>query len=101
MLIRAGRRLRTAGNNLLVAWYAVQDPRLPWIARSLLLLFALYLISPFDLLPDAFPVLGWLDDLGLIAFALPALLRLIPEPVLSRATQRARWWKGWGAGKQR
>ena len=40
-----------------------------WTTRNkILALFALlYLISPIDLLPDwAIPLIGWLDDLGII-----------------------------------
>ena len=29
----------------------------------------LYTVSPIDILPDAIPVLGWMDDLGVSAFA--------------------------------
>lgn len=34
----------------------------------------LYLISPLDLVPDAVPVLGFLDDLGVAGFALNYLM---------------------------
>ncbi len=34
----------------------------------------LYVISPIDILPDWFPVIGVLDDLALLAFALPMLI---------------------------
>lgn len=41
-----------------------------WTARNIILaIFALlYFLSPIDLVPDwAFPFVGWLDDLGIIA----------------------------------
>jgi len=37
---------------------------LKWLLLSLWLI---YLVNPFDLLPDMAPGLGWLDDLGLLA----------------------------------
>ena len=50
---------------------------------------ALYLLSPFDLLPDWIPLLGWIDDLMLISIVLPLFLRLLPADVLLRAQRRA------------
>ena len=38
--------------------------------KALVLGALLYLISPIDLIPDAIPVLGWLDDLGLASAVL-------------------------------
>lgn len=35
----------------------------------------LYLISPIDLVPDAIPVIGWLDDLGLASAVLALISR--------------------------
>ncbi len=43
-----------------------------WTPRNKLLaaLALLYLVLPFDLLPDwVFPLIGWLDDLGVLSFA--------------------------------
>lgn len=28
----------------------------------------LYVISPLDFVPDIFPIIGWLDDIGVITF---------------------------------
>jgi uncharacterized membrane protein YkvA (DUF1232 family) len=47
------------------------------------LLALLYLMSPIDLLPDVLPVLGQVDDVGLIALALALFLKLCPEEVVA------------------
>jgi uncharacterized membrane protein YkvA (DUF1232 family) len=41
-------------------------------------LFAVvYVVMPFDLIPEAIiPVLGWLDDVGVVALALAHLARV-------------------------
>ncbi len=53
----------------------VRDPRTPRWARPLLMLLVLYLISPIDLIPDFLPVVGQLDDVVIVVFALRLLLR--------------------------
>jgi uncharacterized membrane protein YkvA (DUF1232 family) len=47
-------------------------PKLPKIG---LLLAALYVVWPLDLIPDAIPVIGWLDDVGIVAASLAWLAR--------------------------
>jgi uncharacterized membrane protein YkvA (DUF1232 family) len=49
----------------------------------------IYVISPIDLIPDAIPILGWLDDLALITLILPLLLKLLPEEVLTKARRQS------------
>jgi len=38
-------------------------------------LVLVYLISPIDVLPDWIPLIGVMDDLALLAFAIPMLIR--------------------------
>ena len=38
-------------------------------------LVLVYLISPLDIIPDWLPVIGVLDDLALLAFAIPMLIK--------------------------
>lgn len=38
-------------------------------------LSALYVLCPMDLIPDVIPVLGWLDDIGVLGYAVSALTR--------------------------
>ena len=54
------------------------DRSLPRRARAGLALLLVYLAFPFDLVPDFIPVLGQLDDLGVIVVALGAFLKLCP-----------------------
>ena len=35
----------------------------------------LYVISPVDLIPDVLPVIGWLDDVGVLGLALAFVTR--------------------------
>ena len=46
------------------------DGAAPWFPRLLALFTLIYLISPVDLIPDVIPVIGWLDDLGFVSFAI-------------------------------
>ncbi len=88
------RKLRSAGKHLLVAWCALRHPATPLPGKLILLLMLVYLISPIDLLPDTFPVLGWLDDAALLGIGLPALLKLLPAAVLQQAQDRAQDFLG-------
>ena len=75
-----------------VALYiAARDPRTPWFAKLLALLVAAYALSPIDLIPDAIPVLGFLDELILLPIAIALIARLIPGKVMaeSRAAAQA------------
>jgi uncharacterized membrane protein YkvA (DUF1232 family) len=50
--------------------------KLSWKKAVILLLAAVYIISPFDLLPEALlgPI-GYLDDLGVLAWAIKQALK--------------------------
>ena len=66
----------------LTLWFALRDPRTPWLARALAWLVVAYALSPIDLIPDFIPVLGYLDDL-LLPGLIWLTLRLLPEAVLA------------------
>jgi uncharacterized membrane protein YkvA (DUF1232 family) len=56
----------------------LREPGVPLLTKACPVLAALYLISPLDFIPDFLPVLGQLDDLGVIVIALEAFMRLSP-----------------------
>ncbi|WP_440224194.1 YkvA family protein [Dokdonella sp. MW10] len=74
----------------LTAYFAARDPAAPWLPRVLALAVAAYAFSPIDLIPDAIPILGLLDDVILVPLGLLLVIRLMPKRVLARARRRAR-----------
>lgn len=50
-------------------------PKENWKRGIIALLAILYILSPLDLVPDFIPVIGWLDDLGVLAWAARYVLK--------------------------
>lgn len=50
------------------------DPRVPRRSKIALGLAAAYVASPIDLVPEVIPVVGWLDDLLVLAYVLDRLI---------------------------
>jgi uncharacterized membrane protein YkvA (DUF1232 family) len=82
---RLERFRREAHTILLVA----RHPSTPTLARWIALAAAAYALSPIDLIPDAVPVLGWLDDLLLVPFLVWLALRLTPPELVEECRRRA------------
>lgn len=68
---------------------ALSDSRTPKLCRWLLRFAFAYLLSPLDLIPDAIPVLGLLDDLIVIPALLLSVRLLIPAQVWADCRDRA------------
>ena len=52
-----------------------KDSAVPRWRKWVGLLAVLYVLSPIDVIPDVLPVIGWLDDLGVIGLALGFVTR--------------------------
>ena len=53
--------------------------------RKLLLLLAVaYVVMPFDAIPDVIPVIGWLDDVGVLGAAAAYLMSDVSRVALAR-----------------
>lgn len=55
---------------LLQEYYAGTYREIPWKAIAAIGFAALYLINPFDVIPDVIPFVGYLDDAGVIGLVL-------------------------------
>ena len=80
------RRLR---RDLVALHLALTDRRVPWYAKLLAGVAIAYALSPIDLIPDAIPVLGLLDDLLLVPLALWLAIRLLPPGLIEEYRQKA------------
>lgn len=80
-------------------YLAYKDPRVPWRVKILIILVIAYLLSPIDLIPDFIPVIGYLDDLLLITFGIPLLLRMIPKEIMDEHRENAKSKFGEGMAK--
>jgi uncharacterized membrane protein YkvA (DUF1232 family) len=54
---------------------ALRSPLVPRWQKLLGFAGVAYLVFPFDGVPDVIPVLGWLDDAGVLGLVLAVLLR--------------------------
>lgn len=70
--------LRTLVSHVRVTLRLLREPRVPLLLKLIPVLAAGYVISPLDFVPDVLPVVGQLDDLGIIFIALEGFLRLAP-----------------------
>jgi uncharacterized membrane protein YkvA (DUF1232 family) len=61
-------------NPLLLARY-LRSPQVARWKKALGLLAVAYVLLPVDLVPDVVPLLGWLDDVGVVAAVAAFLVR--------------------------
>ena len=85
-LRRRARRLRVEA---LALGLAVRHPQTPWYAKLVVAAAVIYVVTPVDLVPDFFPVLGIVDDLIFIPVALAFAVRFVPAGVLADCRARA------------
>ena len=78
--------------SILLLYYAFKREDTPVWAKNIILGVLGYLISPFDALPDLTPVLGYTDDLGVLAFGLATVATFINDEVREKALGKMNRW---------
>lgn len=69
-------------------WFALRHPLAPAWLKPAAALLLLYLISPLDLIPDAIPFIGIVDDVVLLPLAVRWLLSMLPSALRSDIDRR-------------
>ena len=83
MLERLKHKARLLKTEVYAIYLAYKDPRVPWYARIFAVCVVGYAFSPIDLIPDPIPILGYLDDLILVALGIAIALKMIPKEVMA------------------
>ncbi|MBI3770300.1 MAG: DUF1232 domain-containing protein [Deltaproteobacteria bacterium] len=63
-------------------WRLFRDRRVSILPKVLLVLTLVYVISPFDVIPDFIPVIGEMDDVAVVLAGLWLFIRLCPPEVV-------------------
>lgn len=80
-----------------LAWRLFRDPDVPLWLRAVVPALVLYLALPLDIIPDFIPVLGYLDDVLLLAVAAGVFLRFAPLNIVEAHVSRLEGGAGRGA----
>ena len=73
---------------LKLAWRLFRDRRVPFYPKALPVLGLLYVISPWDLVPDILPAVGQIDDLVVAALLLLAFVLLALRAIAMDTVRR-------------
>lgn len=89
---------KSAGSDVvekaLQLYYAAQNPKTPVWAKGVIYGALGYFISPIDGIPDLTPVLGYTDDLGVLAAAIVTVSVYINDEVRAQAADKLKQWFG-------
>ena len=75
--------LRTLLDHARLALRLIREPAVPAMIKAIPIVGGAYLIWPIDILPDLFPVLGQLDDIGVVMASIALFLRLCPDTLVA------------------
>jgi len=68
---------------LRLVWLLLSDGAVPFWTKLMVPIAFIYLISPVDFIPAAiFPVVGGLDDLGVILLGIALFIKLAPQDIV-------------------
>ena len=86
---RAGAKLVYAA---LILYYTLQSDKVSKTDKALIIGALGYMISPLDAIPDAIPIVGLTDDLGVLVYVLrKAWVNVEPE-IKDRAKEKLQKW---------
>ncbi|MBB6612280.1 DUF1232 domain-containing protein [Pontibacter sp. Tf4] len=90
MLRKWKELVRKLKEDIYTLYLASGDPRIPFMAKVVVVLTVAYAFSPIDLVPDFIPVLGYLDDLLILPLGIWLSIKLLPAEVVEEYRQKAR-----------
>ena len=93
---KIARIAKSAGAKLvyaaLILYYTLQSPKVSTTNKAMIIGALGYLISPLDVVPDAIPIAGLADDLGVLVFVLKKVWTDVDPEIQVKARQRLSKW---------
>jgi uncharacterized membrane protein YkvA (DUF1232 family) len=89
--IKAGKEVI---EKAIILYYCLQDSDTPVWAKTAIIAALGYFISPIDAIPDFTPVIGFVDDLGVLAAAMATAAMYIKEQHKEKAKEKIKIWFG-------
>jgi uncharacterized membrane protein YkvA (DUF1232 family) len=86
---RAGAKLVYAA---LILFYTLQSDRVSAKEKAMIIGALGYMISPLDVVPDAFPIVGLTDDMAVLLFVLKKIWDDVDPTVSARAKEKLSKW---------
>jgi uncharacterized membrane protein YkvA (DUF1232 family) len=78
---------KSAIREIRLSWRLLWDYRVPLWNKLIPFATLLYIIFPFDFVNDLLPVLGQLDDLGVLILGIETFNRLVADPIVRQHLQ--------------
>ena len=93
---KIARIAKSAGAKLvyaaLILYFTLQSPKVSATNKAMIIGALGYLISPIDVVPDAIPIAGLADDLGVLVFVLKKVWTDVDPDIQVKARQRLAKW---------
>ena len=76
----------------LILYYTLQSDKVSAANKAMIIGALGYLISPLDVVPDAIPIAGLADDLGVLIFVLKKVWTDIDPSIQERSKEKLSKW---------
>lgn len=86
---RAGSKFVYAA---LILYYTLLSPNVSKRDKALIIGALGYMISPFDVIPDAYPIVGLSDDMAVLIFVLRKVWTNVDPDIQQKAKDRLNSW---------
>ena len=86
---RAGAKLVYVA---LILYYTLQSDKVSTTDKAIIIGALGYMISPLDVLPDAIPIVGLTDDLGVLLYVLKKVWGNVEPDIKDKAMQKLTKW---------
>jgi uncharacterized membrane protein YkvA (DUF1232 family) len=83
-----------------LTWKLLRDSRVPLWVKGTFLASVAYIVSPLDFVPDTFPLLGQIDDIGVLIIGMKLLMEMSPADVVAEHMESITGHSAWEVSEE-